>query len=186
MQKKLITQPIKYTGEQLRSLWIYQNFGLVGDAIVAFIGSCEILPQRMVDLEDVREKKHIFSTSMLHFIIEHFEQDLEKAILRQYLGVTIIKDLLVGKIKDKTQIQRKGNNLYEGERKITISVATLSPVSSLIHLGINIRSENTPVLTRGLIDYGIEPYPLAEEFLERYVTDYLEIKKARGKVRGVE
>ena len=40
MHTKLIEKEIKYIGSQLAPHWIYKNFKLQGDAIVAFIGEC--------------------------------------------------------------------------------------------------------------------------------------------------
>ncbi|MFH1613438.1 MAG: DUF366 family protein [bacterium] len=184
MHKKIILHPIKYTGAELHSLWIYEKFNLLGDSIVAFSGECEIDFEKMIDLEDVLAKEKITSTNMLHFIIEHFERNLEKAILRQYLSMAILKDILQNKVNEK--IIRKGNNLYEKDKKITVSIATLSPVSSLIHIGINIDSKNTPILTKGLEDYNIDWQIVAKEFLDEYIKNYEEIKRAKCKVRGAK
>jgi len=70
---------IKYTGEQLRSLWAYRAFGLRGDSIVAFIGACDVQPAHMKDMEDIRDSSAIYSERMLHFIVEHFDADLDRA-----------------------------------------------------------------------------------------------------------
>ena len=53
MKTKLIEEEIKYIGSQLAPHWIYKNFKLQGDAIVAFIGECEVKLTEMVDIEDV-------------------------------------------------------------------------------------------------------------------------------------
>ena len=44
---------IKYIGSQLAPHWIYKNFNIQGDAIVAFCGECEVKLTEMVDIEDV-------------------------------------------------------------------------------------------------------------------------------------
>ena len=48
-----LPKKIKYTGAQLRPLWAYENFGLLGDSIVSFIGPCSIPFSNMIDAEDV-------------------------------------------------------------------------------------------------------------------------------------
>jgi hypothetical protein len=55
-------------------------------------------------------------------------------------------------------------------------------VSALIHAGINISSRNTPVPTRGLADYGIEPRAFAEEILAAYAAECESAWRARCKV----
>ena len=42
MKIKFIDEEIKYIGSQLVPHWIYKNFKIQGDAIVAFIGECEV------------------------------------------------------------------------------------------------------------------------------------------------
>ncbi|MBQ8476576.1 DUF366 family protein, partial [bacterium] len=42
MQTLFIEKEIKYTGSELRPHWIYENFKLLGDAIVSFIGETEV------------------------------------------------------------------------------------------------------------------------------------------------
>jgi hypothetical protein len=87
---------------------------------------------------------------------------------------------------DKTAVRRVNTDLYDEDAKLSISVATLTPVSSVIHFGINISSANTPVKTKGLEDYGVDPPDLAKKVLERYSQDIEGIYKARCKVRWTE
>jgi hypothetical protein len=67
-----------------------------------------------------------------------------------------------------------------------VSIASVSPVSALIHAGINISSRSTPVPTRGLADYGIEPAAFAKEVLAGYSAECEGLLRARCKVRGCE
>ena len=50
MKTKLIENEIKYIGSQLAPHWIYKNFEMMGDAIVAFKGECEVKLTEMVDI----------------------------------------------------------------------------------------------------------------------------------------
>ena len=72
MKKLFIDKEIKYIGSQLVPHWIYKNFKLQGDAIVAFVGECEVKLSEMVDIEDVINNEPIYSKSMLSFISEQF------------------------------------------------------------------------------------------------------------------
>jgi hypothetical protein len=139
----------------------------------------------MVDLEDVRKNAPIFSHNMLHFIVEHFDMDLEKTILRQRLLIAIIKDILWQ--KQRAEFTRSGDDLYLGDKKLSVSIATLTPVSTMIHTGLNIISKDTPVATVGLADLGLrdeEIEPLGIHICSRYTKEISEVRLARCKVRG--
>lgn len=183
MKSRFIPELITYTGVQLRSHWIYEKTGLLGEAIVAFRGPARVEDEHLVDLVDRKEGAFIYSSDMLHFIVEHFDLDLEKAILRQRLLVGIIKDELLRRAG--VSIQQQGNDLYDEDKKLSVSIATLSPVSSLIHTGVNISSKGTPVKTKGLADYGLSPEPFGQAVIEKYTEEIEEIIVAKCKVKGV-
>ncbi|MDI6703265.1 MAG: DUF366 family protein [bacterium] len=185
MNWKFIEKSISYTGRQLRSHWIYKNFNLLGDAIVAFTGRAKVEKDDLVDLEDEKAGFFIESSEMLHFIVEHFGMDLELGIHRQRLLATIICSEINHQLR-KNVVERRGDNIYDGKYKISVSIATLSPVSVIIHEGINVVSTGTPVKTRGLLDYGIDPRPFSEHVMRRYCKEIEEIRIARCKVRGVK
>jgi hypothetical protein len=178
-------QEIAYTGEQLRSHWAYRSFDLLGDSAVAFIGPCDVRPEFMKDVEDLKAASRIYSEEMLHFIIEHFSCSLEQAVLRQRLFMALMAEHLNRKL-GASKVTRIGSDLYDGKFKLTVSIASVSPVSALIHAGINISSRNTPVPTRGLADYKIEPRPFAKEILKAYAAECESAQRARCKVRSCE
>lgn len=154
--------------------------------MVAFVGRCDIHPDYMVDLVDKANGCKIYSEEMLHFIAEFFDSDLDKMILHQRLFVAIIGNVILSLSKDDNlKLIRNGNDLYDGDAKINISVATSSPISSLMHIGVNISSKNTPVKTKGLNDYDINPKRFAEEVLKKYSEEVEGIKIARSKVKPV-
>ena len=184
MQTIFLDKEVDYDGTQLRSHWILEATGVKGSACVAFIGKAKVDLSQMVDLEDVLSKKPIYSEKMLHFIAEHFENDLEKMILRQRLFISLIQEDLSECLPQLT-IVRKGDDLYHEHFKLTVSIATLSPVSALMHTGINILSQNTPVATRGLDDFGLNPLSFARSVMNRYTEELDGVKWARAKVRGV-
>lgn len=184
MLTKYIDERIDYDGTQLSSLWSYKNFGLQGDSIVAFRGKCDVKIDKMVDMADVLANDHIYSEDMLSFIVEFFDLDLEKAIYKQRTLITIIKEVLEKHCA--VSIPREGDDLYYQSGKLTVSIATLSPVSSMIHTGINISSLNTPVNAAGLSDLGITVIDkLATKIMDAYKAEIEGIQMARCKVRGV-
>ena len=171
---------IDYDGLQIQSLWAYRTFGLQGDSIVAFVGGCEIPFGNMVDLEDVLAKARIASPLMLHFIVEHFDLDLEKAVLRQRLLAALAKDLL------PAGVTRDGDDLFVSGGKLSISIATLTPVSSKIHFGVNVeRATDVGVETRSLKDVGVDPSVFARVLMERFAKELDGVLDARTRVRGV-
>ncbi|PIQ24713.1 DUF366 domain-containing protein [bacterium (Candidatus Blackallbacteria) CG17_big_fil_post_rev_8_21_14_2_50_48_46] len=183
MHIHLHTDPLPYYGPELTSHFIYNHFGLRGDAMVAFAGPCRVQLNDMVDLEDVHADAPIFSELMLHFLIEHFQTPLETMVLRQRLLTAQIQNLLHA--HGQNQIRRSGDDLYDAKNKLSVSIATVSPVSGLIHFGINISSANTPVSTRGLADYEIDWQTFAQETLNAYAKEDASIRLALTKVRWV-
>ena len=184
MKTKLIEEEIKYIGSQLAPHWIYKNFKLQGDAIVAFIGDCEVKLTEMVDIEDVINNEPIYSKLMLSFITEQFGVELVEGVFRQRLLICIIKELLEER---GVFVVRNGDDLMINNRKLSVSIATKSTTSILIHTGLNILSEGAPVKASGLTsELGIEDVrEFALEVMKRYSEEIEDIKLASTKVRGV-
>lgn len=184
MHTKLIDKEIKYIGSQLAPHWIYKNFKLQGDAIVAFIGECEVALTEMVDIEDVINNEPIYSKSMLSFITEQFNVNLVEGVFRQRLLICIIKELLEER---GIFVVRNGDDLMIDGRKLSVSIATKSTTSILIHTGLNILSEGAPVKASGLTsELGIvDIKEFALEVMKRYAEELEDINLASTKVRGV-
>ena len=177
MKTKLIEEEIKYIGSQLAPHWIYKNFKLQGDAIVAFIGECEVKLTEMVDIEDVINNEPIYSKLMLSFITEQFGVELVEGVFRQRLLICIIKELLEER---GVFVVRNGDDLMINGRKLSVSIATKSTTSILIHTGLNILSEGAPVKASGLTsELGIEDIrEFALEVMKRYSEEIEDIKLA--------
>ena len=184
MKTKFIDEEIKYVGSQLAPHWIYKNFQIQGDAIVAFIGECEVKLTEMVDIEDVLNNEPIYSKSMLSFISEQFGVGLVEGVFRQRLLICIIKELLEEK---GIFVVRNGDDLMINNKKLSVSIATKSITSVLIHTGLNIISEGAPVAASGLTsELGISDIKnFALEVMARYAEELNDIKLAATKVRGV-
>ena len=184
MQTKFIEQNIKYEGYQLAPHWIYKNFHIQGDATVAFIGECDVNLKEMVDIEDVINNEPIYSKKMLSFISEQFNIGLVEGVLRQRLMISIIKEALENR---GFKIKRCGDDLFYNDCKLTVSIATKSVNSVLIHTGINILSTGAPVKASGLTeDMNISDIKdFAEEILNNYSKELEDIIIASTKVRGV-
>ncbi len=184
MKTLLIKEEIKYIGSQLAPHWIYKNFKLQGDAIVAFKGECEVKLSEMVDIEDVINNEPIYSKYMLSFITEQFGVNLVEGVYRQRLLICIIKELLE---ECGIFVIRNGDDLIINGAKLSVSIATKSTTSILIHTGLNIVSENAPVNAAGLTsDLGITDIDnFALRVMQRYSEEIDDIYLASTKVRGV-
>ena len=184
MKTKFINKEIKYIGSQLAPHWIYKNFKIQGDAIVAFIGECKVDLSEMVDIEDVINNEPIYSKSMLSFISEQFGIGLTEGVLRQRLLMCVIKELLEER---GIFVVRNGDDLMINDKKLSVSIATKSITSVLIHTGLNIISEGAPVKAAGLTsELGINDIKdFAMEIMKRYSEELEDIYFAGTKVRGV-
>lgn len=184
MQTKFIDNEIKYEGWQLSPHWIYKNFNIQGDSVVAFTGECEVKLTEMVDIEDVINNEPIYSKLMLSFISEQFNIGLVEGVLRQRLLISTIKEVLESR---GFKIRRNGDDLFFNDKKLTVSIATKSATSVLIHTGVNIISTGAPVKASGLKeDLGINDIKeFATEVMNRYSDELYDIILASTKVRGV-
>ena len=138
----------------------------------------------MVDIEDVINNEPIYSKLMLSFISEQFGIGLVEGVLRQRLLISIIKELLEER---GVFAVRKGDDLIVNDGKLSVSIATKSVTSVLIHTGLNILSENAPVNAAGLTsELGITDIKeFAIEVMKRYSEEIYDIILASTKVRGV-
>lgn len=191
MKSLFINEEIKYIGSQLAPHWIYKNFHILGDAIAAFIGETDVKITEMVDIEDVISDSPIYSKNMLSFIIEQFGISLSECVLRQRFLICIIIEELKKILGDKYKITRSGDDIFVNidgkEKKLSVSIATKSMTSGLIHTGLNIDPSGAPVDACGLTtDLGItEIEAFAKNVMKRYIEENEEIADAVCKVRGV-
>lgn len=178
---------INYDGSAIKSHWAYRNFGVLGNSIVVFRGKCDVKVEEMIDIEDLRQKKEIKSDDMVHYIIEVFEYP--NVLLASALQKLFIAKLceLLGEYGIKTF--RKGDDIYVNGRKLSISIATVSPVSIKIHIGINVEAKGIPkgVNAIGLKELGILD---VSDFMEKsgkaLAEEFTKVKKDSLKVRWAE
>ncbi len=171
-----------YRGPELRSHFCWDVFGIAGDAVVAFVGECRVEIADLVDLEDARNQDPIYSPRMVHFLGEHFGVPLREGVFRQRFLCRLAAELLADHgIAAKVQ----GDDVYVDQRKATVSVATASPVSVVMHLGVNVETKGVPVPAFGLAEAGVSAQPFAEELLRRYAAEIDDVHHATTKVRGV-
>ncbi len=189
IQVQLEKQPRPYTGIELRPHFLLTELGLKGSALGAFIGPCEVKTEHLVDWEDRLAQDKIVAGKMVHFIGEFFGAPLREGVLRQRLFMATCAQLLVELLpqeKLKTSaVSRDGDDLFWDGRKISVSIVTASPVSQLLHVGINIDPSGAPVPAVGLAEMGIEPEVFAQEALKRFAEEWESMEWACAKVRPV-
>ena len=170
-----------YRGGELRSHRIYETYDIQGDAIVAFVGPVEVRGESLVDLADRKGGLFIAGDSMLHFIVESFGADLDRAVFLQRLLVLLAIENLQ---RRGARLSRRGDDLYLDRGKISVSIATVSPVSCLVHLGINCTNEGTPVATSSLRDLGVEAEAFGRELIAAFAAELGLMGRAATKVRA--
>lgn len=180
MKYKFIEQQTNYDGSELRPLYAYVNHKVHGDSMISFVGSCDVNIEHMVDAEDFVVDAKIKSDKMLHFIIEIFNQNLTTAVSLQRLLVAMAQNLLLEK---GHMLKRDGDDLYLGEKKLSVSIASCSAVSSMIHFGLNIENTGTPVPTCALKDFSIDPVWFSNELMKIFSHEYISIIEATQKVK---
>jgi hypothetical protein len=180
----LLSEETAYTGAQLRSGWIAEVAGLAGDAAAAFFGPCDVAREHMVDQEDLAAGARIYSPRMLHLIIEHPGLDLGHITTRQRLFMAIAGEMLNAHLGEAL-VRRAGDDLYLRELKLSVSVATVSPSSGIIHAGFNCRGAGAPVPAIGLEELGVEGREFAERLLAAYAAEIEGAEAAARKVRQV-
>ena len=190
MKYQFIEKEICYRGKELSPNWIYKNHNILGDAIVSFIGECNVKIEDMADISDVLSNSPIYSKKMLHFIVEHFNIRLIEGILRQRLLVSIAREQVSSRCANGISpalLFRKGDDLFYRDGKLSVSIAVKSVNSVLIHLGINIDSDGTPVKAAGLkTELRLKNFrETSEKIMASYCLECDEIIDASCKVKGI-
>jgi len=187
MKFKFLDKEIKYDGSQLHSHFNYEN-GLEGNSISCFFGPAEV-KEHLVDCEDKLKNDFINSAYMMHFIIEIFEASLREAVVWQRLFIAQIAAFLK-KCCLVSHVAYRGDDIFIDNKKLSVSIATKSPVSCLIHVGLNIEvGDECPVLAVGFNDfddYGYALRDVAHMLMAAFVEEFEDIQKACYKVKGVQ
>ena len=176
---------LAYDGSQLQPLYAYLNHKILGDSILSWIGPCDISFDHMVDGEDLVEKAEIRGSKMLHFIIEIFPAELRVGVFSQRLFASIARDYLQSKSKalNGDLLLRSGDDIYWKDKKLSISIASRSAVSTQIHFAMNVSTTGTPVKTTSLEELKLDPKSVAEDLMKLWAQEFTEIDQATKKVR---
>ena len=177
-------ESLTYFGPELRPHFILSKWGVEDSALVAFRGPCEVKTDHLVDWEDRLANDFIRAKEMIHFLGEFFGATLKEGIWIQRLLVSEFSNEL---LKLGVSVVRDGDDLFVKGKKLSVSIVTASPVSILLHLGINVDSEGAPVDATGLKDH-LNPAQitvLVSTLLSRFETEFKSVHRASVKVRPV-
>ena len=195
MHTHWLVEPTDYDGSQLRAHWILRTTGLIGDAMVAFRGRCAVRDDEMADLADLLTEQTIAGDGMVHFVLEIFDDgDLVRAVVQQRLLSAIAFELLRTDVLSRARgvdsqvaaasLRRDGDDIFLGDGKLSISIATKSLVSTLIHFAVNVENSGTPVPTSSLRDLGVDPESFGRQLLEAFAAEQASMRQARVQVRA--
>lgn len=183
--EQTLEKPLTYTGRELRPHWGLEQTGVYGSLLTAFVGPCDVPTGHLVDMEDRLAADRIGAASMLHVLGEFYGTSLEAGVLYQRLLMVWVERLLNDSGK---KVVRSGDDIFWGDRKLSVSIATVSPVSVLIHWGFNIDPTGAPVKAVGLGELGWsgpEVLAFAKKLMTHYIGELEEIRIAQCKVRPV-
>lgn len=161
-----------YDGSQLHHAFAYEEMNILGPTISFFTGAANV-KEHLVDLEDSLMDDFIASESMAHFIIEIPGADIREAVVWQRLFIRMIAKSL-----DEFGIARiviEGDDIMIDNQKLSVSIATLSRFSALIHVGLNLCvGGKCPVEAVGLDEFGLfpGPYNTSAEWIRRTAQDF--------------
>lgn len=173
---------LDYDGSQLKHAFAYERAGELGATICYFRGSADV-KEHLVDLEDSLANDFIKSKEMWHFIIEIPGATITEAVVWQRLFIS----MCTNNIREEGTVapRRKGDDIMIGRSKLSVSIATLSRFSGLIHVGINIKvGEECPVMATGLSNFTKNEYSsmFGEKMAHMFAEEYNDVKKATYKV----
>lgn len=185
---KVIKTHGKYNGSQIAPNWAHKKFQLNEnqDSLIVMRGSMDVKREEMVDLEDLKNNEEIKGSDLVHFIIEHHDSNnIEISYLRQRIFTCIVYEILSEK---GIEITRKGDDLFVGNKKLSVSVATSGKNSIKFHFGVNVTSEGTPgyVEAIGLNEIGFNENEIGnfvDEICGKYINEIKKIKRDIRKTR---
>jgi hypothetical protein len=176
---KHVDEIFEYDGSQINPSWAFQEFGIYGSSVITWIGPVNITPDNLKDFADVGLE--IKSNYMANFICEFFDQqppNMRIAYLRQRLLVMIFREILT---EYGVKTKREGDDIFVDERKLSISIASVSLSSAKIHFALNLEDKGTPddVDTIGLYDITVNGQQIFTEdnlleLINRTVSKFIE------------
>lgn len=195
MHTVILKNRLDYNGSQLHHAFAYEQAQVLGPSITVFRGAADV-KEHLVDLEDSLQDDFIKSADMWHFIIEVPEATITEVVALQRLFICTCIEKLQRAVSYFAQVEplrmeRCGDDIMvscAGDifKKLSVSIATLSRFSGLIHVGINISvGPDCPVAAIGLTDFISEVSSIGPDIAQKFADEYTDIKEATYKVISV-
>ncbi|MFP4458917.1 MAG: DUF366 family protein [Candidatus Zixiibacteriota bacterium] len=179
---KILNREMSMTKDALFPQWALDKFDIIGDSIVAFKGPFDMTEEEFYNLSEKRPGElKLSGKEMLHFIIEHFNNKISLSVYRQYLLVSIVEEKLVRR-KTKVGIIRWGEDIYDEDKILSVSVITANAVSTKIHLGLFIEDDEDNGI-RGLKHFDILPEEFAEIAVSQYRAEFKRLADKTSTIR---
>jgi len=175
---------IPYRGPELRPHFILSRFGIEGSALVAFRGPCRVETDHLVDWEDRLASDHIAAKEMVHFLGEFFGITLREGV---WIQRHLVQEASARLRARGLEVRRDGDDLFLADGKLSVSIVTASPVSVLLHLGVNLDPEGAPVRAAGLSG-NLDAASIADwirSLLEDFKKEWVSVGRATVKVKPV-
>jgi uncharacterized protein len=190
IQTRFLDSEWTYRGPELRPHFILSQFKIEGSALIAFRGACDVKTDHLVDWEDKLQNDFIRAESMIHFLGEFFGATLAEGVWIQRLLVAEWAARLraLGFAVDREGDDLFWNAAHQKRLKLSVSIVTASPVSVLLHLGVNVNASGAPVPAAGLQDLGMKPAAIeamVRDLLQWFETEVHSVLRACVKVRPV-
>lgn len=184
LKTAMVTEKMTYYGSELRPHFILSKWKIEDSALVAFRGPCDVKTDHLVDWEDRLAHDFIRAKEMMHFLGEFFGITLKEGIWIQRLLVSELGCMLT---EMGLKVSRSGDDLFINQKKLSVSIVTASPVSVLLHLGINIDAEGAPVAAIGLKECLSREKidQVFQSLLAKFAAEYESVHRASVKVRPV-
>ena len=180
---------------QINPSWAFNQFGIYGSSVITWIGPVNITPDNLKDFADVGLE--IKSNAMVNFICEFFDcqpANMRIAYLRQRLLVMIFREIL---FENGIVTKREGDDIFFDNRKLSISIASVSLSSAKIHFAFNLEDLGTPddVETIGLFDIKVDGnqvfnednlLDLINKVVSKFICEIATIEKDISKTKVLE
>jgi len=138
-----LAERLLYDGSQIRPLWARRVLGVEGSCGIAWRGPMSVRAEEMVDVEDLSAGAAITGDDVLHFRLEFFDDPSPRlTIYRQRLFAVVAAEALYRRYE--LLVRREGSDLYVDNRKLSVSAATFSTTSAVVHFGINLTKAGVP------------------------------------------
>lgn len=183
MKVVLVDGEVTYDGRQLATAFVDAHARSDGDAVVLFEGPADVPIEHLVDLEDAEANRPIASALMAHAIVEHRGLDLTTGVLAQRLLGRLAADFIAR--RSGISVTVSGDDLFVGDGKLSVSIATTSPRGVLIHFAVNVLGEGAPVKIACLRDLRLPGREFLRALGKSYAAEISSVDHAVRKVRPV-